>query len=88
MRAFPRTRLRNWGHNVNQLVNLLNHNISGDTPGLSALTDFLLTTEWRPSEEHFASLTEDQDIRKLRVSHPVEKIRFGNYNRVIISTFI
>lgn len=74
-RAFPRTRLRNWGHNINQLINLCNDNVSADAPGPSAITDFLLTSQWRPREDLLVgALQGDQDVRRLRVSHTVAEI--------------
>lgn len=50
-RAFPRTRQRNFGHNVNALINLI-HGKSADTlNNIFVLTDFLLTTGWKPESE-------------------------------------
>jgi len=53
-RAFDRTRRRNHDHNINNLTRML----VGDSPDAyffpSALTDFLCTTTWRPSQQLLA----------------------------------
>jgi hypothetical protein len=46
-RAFPRTRLRTFGHNVNQITRLLT-GVGPDDFSPNSITDFLLTTSWRP----------------------------------------
>jgi len=57
-RQYMHTRLRCWGHNVNQLVRLIT-GVSPDEDKPSAVTDFLLTSKWVPSSTcveafHFA----------------------------------
>jgi hypothetical protein len=47
-RAFARTRQRVFGHNINQLVRLLVGN-SPDPYGTGSITQFLLTTKWKPN---------------------------------------
>lgn len=49
LRAFPRTRQRTTGHNINNLINLL-VGVSPDEKNYSGsqLTDYLTTTRWRP----------------------------------------
>lgn len=49
-RAFPRTRCRVHGHNVNQVLNFLVGS-SPDNLWVSPITDFLATTSWRPSAD-------------------------------------
>eukprot|EP01034_Spumella_vulgaris_P033368 gene33368-41179_t len=75
MRAFSRTRLRNWGHNLNQLINLLNGFKSGDLVSPSAITDFIVTSTWRPNDSLMRRLDEDQCVMGMRISHSVEEIR-------------
>ncbi|RYH10744.1 hypothetical protein EON65_39290 [archaeon] len=72
-RAFQRTRLRNHGHNVNQLVNLMLGR-SADPLEASALTDFLVTSSWRPKPEAFQALHFRGFVGQLRTSHDLKDI--------------
>jgi hypothetical protein len=62
-RSFLRTRLRTHGHNVNQLIRLL-IGVSPDEFGPNSLTDFLLTTSWRPNDAVLQDYFVEGFIRK------------------------
>ena len=62
-RTFIRTRLRTHGHNINQLMNVLIGK-SPDEVNPTAITDFILTTTWRPN------YTEVKNILEYTGTHP------------------
>lgn len=71
-RAYERTRERTHGHNVNQLVLLLTGK-SPDGFDDTALTDFLLTTSWRPSAAELQDYHEAfhfQGSCQVEANHP------------------
>lgn len=73
-RAFPRTRLRTHGHNINQLVNILN-GFSMDNFAATAISTCLVTTKWRPDEAVYNALYFDGTLSPpLRISHRIETI--------------
>jgi hypothetical protein len=49
-RQYPTTRLKNYGHNINQLIALVT-GVSIDEFKPTSIVDFLLTTTWRPPLE-------------------------------------
>jgi hypothetical protein len=67
-RAFLRTRLRSHSHNINQLIRLL-VGVSPDEFGPNALTDFLLTTSWRPNNSVTDSHLMEGFLRKTMNPH-------------------
>jgi hypothetical protein len=75
-RSFPRCRLRNRGHNINQLLDLLNLHRSPDRAddGPRQLTDFLLTSTWTPSPSLSDALYSDQSIHALPLTHKASSI--------------
>lgn len=70
-RAFSRTRQRNFGHNINQLMNLM-AGLSADPLDASQLTDYLLTTSWRPKEDAFQALHYNGFVGMMPISHDLE----------------
>lgn len=66
-RAFDRTRRRNRGHNINNLIRML-VGISPEPLNVSALTDFLCTTSWRPKHALLDSFSQTGRM-VLRCSH-------------------
>eukprot|EP01039_Chlorochromonas_danica_P010884 gene10884-12098_t len=72
-RAFDRTRLRNFGHNINQLVNLTVGK-SQDEVDTSQLADFLAYSSWRPSKEAYEALYFVGFVRGLKLSHTLEEL--------------
>lgn len=70
-RAFPRTRLRNHGHNINQLINLMVGH-SPDDFFVSQLADLLCTTSWRPKAMAFEALHFDGFLHRVRISHALD----------------
>jgi hypothetical protein len=69
-RTFARTRLRTHGHNMNQLMNVL-IGTSPDPPVPSAITDFILTTKWRPNYDVLKPAWEFTGAHpSIHMSHP------------------
>jgi hypothetical protein len=74
-RTFIRTRLRTHGHNINQLANLLVGR-SPDDMNPSAITDYLLTTTWRPKFDEVKQALEFTGAHPIvQLSHPVASTR-------------
>ncbi len=74
-RTFVRTRLRTHQHNMNQFVNLL-VGVSPDPMYPSAITDFVLTTTWRPNFEEVQQALEFAGTHEaLHLSHPTAVTR-------------
>lgn len=74
-RTFVRTRLRTHQHNMNQFINLI-VGVSPDAMHPSAVTDFVLTTTWRPD---FADVQQALEFTgthvPLSLSHPTSVTR-------------
>lgn len=68
--------MRVFDHNINQLVNLLNQGISPNPHSVTALTDFLLTTNWVPKAEALQALHFDGFIHNIRMSHDLDDLPF------------
>lgn len=74
-RTFLRTRLRTHDHNINQLTNALLGQ-SPDEPSPSAITDYILTTTWRPNLAEVQRLVAFTGAHpRLQLSHPVHLTR-------------
>lgn len=85
-RSFARTRLRKTDLNINQFINLVlyyaNHVSSPDQPVPSAISDFLLTSSWRPDQlldkaqtNSIYQALEFQGSLQVCVSHPMQLIQ-------------
>mmetsp|Transcript_7015 Transcript_7015/g.11733 ORF Transcript_7015/g.11733 Transcript_7015/m.11733 type:complete len:848 (+) Transcript_7015:116-2659(+) len=74
-RAFVRTRLRTHQHNINQLMNLL-IGTSHDPLNTSSITDFILTTSWRPNLEQLKAVWQyDGTFEAMPMSPPWQSTR-------------
>ena len=72
-RQYKQARLRNWDHNINQLI-IFCIGASHDVATASILGDFLATSSWKPSEntlERFSVL----GFTRITMSHPTSKIK-------------
>lgn len=72
-RAFKRTRLHAFGHNVNQLTLLITGK-SPDSVHPSQLSDFLLTTKWRPSDKTIERF-EFSGFIQVKMNHTIKDIK-------------
>jgi hypothetical protein len=71
-RAYSRTRLRNFGHNINSFITLMNGGKNIDNlinPEVTALTDFFLTTNWRPKPAAFEAVHFSGSLTQVPISH-------------------
>lgn len=74
-RTFVRTRLRTHGHNINQLTNLIT-GLSPDPWNATAITDYILTTTWRPNFAQIKQALEFEGTHPLLpLSHPTNATR-------------
>lgn len=73
-RCFTRTRLRTHGHNINQLINVI-LGTSPDKPSPSAITDYILTTTWRPNFPEVRRALEFNNFQRVQLSHPTHITR-------------
>lgn len=73
-RAFLRTRLRNFDHNVNQLIRLFASDECVHQRLASAITDFITTTSWRPKLSAFEALHFDGFQPPIQCSHKLSDI--------------
>jgi hypothetical protein len=75
-RSYPRCRLRNFNHNVNQLMNfVVGH--SPDALEPASISDFIATTSWRPSVDMYSALYIER-IHQLPMSPAIEP--FHNFS--------
>lgn len=72
-RQFNKTQTRSWGHNVNQLIYLLT-GIAHDKIKPTPILDFLLTSNWYPSETLSKTFESTGYLRQVMI-HSIEEIR-------------
>jgi hypothetical protein len=67
-RQYQHVRLRNWGHNVNQLMQLVTgHSLDDYKP--TTIGDFLATSSWRPPAKAMSNFLFAGSISRLRLNH-------------------
>jgi hypothetical protein len=82
-RDYARMRLRNFGHNINSFISVMNSGRNTDfCEGFFAMSDFFLTTKWIPKREAFEAIHFNGFISQLPVSHDLQMIEeiFGKAN--------
>ena len=79
-RSFPRFIFSKFDHNINQLIYLL-IGISPDDPQPTPISDFLLTTTWRPDEVKIQQSLEFSGYQRIALNHALDNI-FDMYNDI------
>jgi hypothetical protein len=73
-RAFSRTRLRTFDHNINNFIKVLTNKPLDKEFSTSSLTDFLITTKWRPNRKVFEMYTFN-GYKQVKMNHAVDDIK-------------